>query len=99
MIRQQPLRTFMYLVFDVGSNLIADKEALIDECSKCYPHLLCKDFLLGSVIAVMRGTPSQLDALVDDIQANGFMAESTQYGGLFPPTTFNGKSDEVCVCL
>ena len=100
MIRQQPLRTFMYLVFDVGSNLIADKEALIDECSKCYPHLFCKDFLVGSVIAVMQGTPSQLDALVNEIQATGFMTESATYGGLFPPPTFNkGKSDEVCVCL
>ena len=60
MIRQQPLRTFIYLVFDVGSNLIADKKALIDECSKCYPDLFCKDFLDGSVIAVMQGTPLSL---------------------------------------
>ena len=97
MIRQQPLRTFMYLVFDVDSSLIADKQALIDECSKCYPHLFCKDFLVGSVIAVMQGTPSQLDALVNEIQVTGFMAESTNYGQLFPPATFEGISDAVCV--
>ena len=99
MIRQQPLRTLMYLVFDADPNLIADKQALIDECSKHYPHLTCKDFLLGSVIAVMQGTPSQLDALVNEIQEKGFMTESEIYGRLFPPRTFKGKSDEVCVCL
>ena len=99
MIRQQPLRTFMYLVFDVDSNLIADKQALIDECSKLYPHLFCKDFLLGSVIAVMEGTPSQLDALVNEIQERGFMTESEIYGQFFPPATFTGNSDEVCACL
>ena len=47
----------------------------------------------------MQGTPSQLDAFVNEIQEKGFMTESTEYGGLFPPTTFKGKSDEVCVCL
>ena len=99
MIPQQPLRTFVYLVFDVDSSLIADKQALINECSKLYPHLLCEDFLLCSVIAVMQGTPSQLDALVNEIQEKGFMTESTKYGRLFPPRTFKGKSDEVCVCL
>ena len=99
MIRQQPLRTLMYLVFDVDSSLIKDKQALIDECSKCYPNLFCKDFLLGSVIAVMQGTPSQLDALVNDIQERGFMTESEIYGQFFPPATFTGNSDEVCACL
>ena len=99
MIPQQPLRTFVYLVFDVDSSLIADKQALIEECSKCYPHLFSKDFLLGSVIAVMQGTPSQLGALVNEIQEKGFMTESKKYGRLFPPRTFKGKSDEVCVCL
>ena len=100
MIPQQPLRTFIYLVFDADPNLVADKQALIDECSKCYPHLLCKDIFVGSVIVVMKGTPSQLDALVNEIQATGFMTESATYGGHFPPPTFNKrKSDEVCVCL
>ena len=99
MIRQQPLRTLMYLVFDVDPNVIADKQALINECSKLYPHLTCKKFLVGSVIVVMQGTPSQLDALVNEIQETGFMTERTKYGRLFPPRTFKGKSDEVCVCL
>ena len=99
MIRQQPLRTLMYLVFDVDSSLIADKQALINECSKLYPHLLCEDFLVGSVIVVMQGTPSQLDALVNDIQEKGFMTESEIYGQIFPPATFMGISDEVCACL
>ena len=99
MIRQQPLRTFIYLLFDADPNLLADKQALIDECGKCYPHLFCKDFLVGSIIAVMQGTPSQLDSLVNEIQAEGFMTESTKYGGVFPPATFKGKSDAVCVCL
>ena len=99
MIPQQPLRTFIYLVFDADPSLIADKQALINECSKLYPHLLCEDFLVGSVIVVMQGTPSQLDALVNDIQEKGFMTESEIYGQIFPPATFMGISDEVCACL
>ena len=99
MIPQQPLRTFIYLVFDVDPNLVADKQALIDECGKCYPHLFCKGFLKGSVIAVMQGTPSQLDALVNEIKERGFMTESEIYGQFFPPATFTGISDRVCACL
>ena len=99
MTPQKPLRTFIYLVFDADPNLLADKQALIDECGKCYPHLFCKGFLKGSVIAVMQGTPSQLDALVKEIQERGFMTESETYGQNFPPATFMGVSDEVCACL
>ena len=99
MIPQQPLRTFIHLVFAADPNLLADKQALIDECGKCYPHLFCEDFLKGSVIAVMQGTPSQLDALVNEIQERGFMTESEIYGQCFPPATFTGTSDEVCACV
>lgn len=89
----------MFLVFDVDPDLITDsKEALIEECSKCYPDLVCKDFLFGSVIAVMKGTRGQLDALVKEIETKGFMTKSVKFGGVFSSSTFKGKSDEVCAC-
>ena len=80
---QGPLRTFMFLLFDVDSELIKDKEVFMKECSKCYPHLFCLDFLKGSVIIKMKGTPIQLKKLVNEIETRGFMMGSQIFGGIF----------------
>ena len=96
---QGPLRTFMFLLFDVDSDLIKNKEVFMNECSKCYPHLFCLDFLKGSVIIKMKGTPIQLKKLVNEIETRGFMMESQIFGGIFSPSTFKGKSDLVRMWL